>query len=151
MSSLTGFMQFVAADEKNIQALVNTFFFSGYRTGWAFDLLIWTSKTLCVCVCVYLCVCVYIYISLPECGRCALNVNSIIVCMHGLTLWQGREGLVLTLGSRCKTLARGNMKSFGPHSNTSRHSAIPKPNCCTEGRMMPSSAGYVQTGYGAAV
>lgn len=27
MSSLTGFMQFVAADEKNIQALVNTFFF----------------------------------------------------------------------------------------------------------------------------
>jgi len=33
MSSLTGFMQFVAADEKNIQALVNNFFFSGYRTG----------------------------------------------------------------------------------------------------------------------
>lgn len=32
MSSLTGFMQFVAADKKNIKALVNTSF-SGYRTG----------------------------------------------------------------------------------------------------------------------
>lgn len=32
MSSLTGFMQFVAADKKNIKALVNTFF-SGYGTG----------------------------------------------------------------------------------------------------------------------
>lgn len=32
MSSLAGFMQFVADDKKNIKALVNTFF-HGYRTG----------------------------------------------------------------------------------------------------------------------
>lgn len=60
MSSLTGFMQFVAADKKNIKALVNTFFL-GTEQGELLICLFELPKNTA-------------YISgLRECGRCALN------------------------------------------------------------------------------
>lgn len=101
MSSLTGFMQFIADDKKNIKALVNTFF-HGYRTGWAFDLLIWTFKSLHiykVCLCVD-------YVLL-------MNINNVILFIFGLTLTvKGKEGSVPSFGSRGQMLVRRIIRSF---------------------------------------
>ena len=102
MSSLTGFMQFVADDKENIKALVNTFF-HGHRTGWAFDLLIWTSKSLHIYK-VFLCV---DYVLL-------MNINNIMLCIYGLTLTVKGKGLVPSFGSRCQMLVRRIMRSFRP-------------------------------------
>lgn len=100
MSSLTGFMQFVADDKKNIKALVNIFFIGTEQP----ELLICLFELPSHCI-YKVCLCVD-YVLL-------MNINNIILCMFGLALTvKGKEGFLLSFGSRCQMLLRRIMRSF---------------------------------------
>lgn len=115
-------------------------FFHGYRTGWAFDLLIWTSKSL------------RIYKAFLWGGYVLfMNINNIILCIFGLTLWKANKTLFWVFEVDARFLLEKLWEVLGPNSGMSKYSKLPKAKFCTEHRRIPSNTDCIQSGYGAAL